>query len=215
MKKIIYFIFLFVTTTGYAVEKLPEYVVINNPKSEHQEVLRAKASPIVFPLSKEDKEMLRVLNAKFDAEENCAGLAAPQIGFSKRAIIFAVPEDPELKKWRRDLTQTMPKTLWINPSYKPLTQEKTTDYEACFSVENVVGPVERYKSIEYTAYTIEGKQIKGTASDFLARVMQHEIDHLDGKLFIDLVPKDKLLSMDDYRKMRTEAMKAAETTDAK
>lgn len=200
---------LLVTTTGYAMENLPEYVVINDPNSIHQEVLRTKASPIAFPLSKEDKAMLQVLNAKFDAEENCAGLAAPQIGFSKRAIIFAVPEDPELKKWRSDLTQSMPKTLWINPSYAPLTEEKTTDYEACFSVKNMAGPVERYKSIEYTAYTIDGKQIKGTTSGFLARVMQHEIDHLDGKLFIDLVPKGKLLTLDEYRKMRAEAMQVS------
>lgn len=99
------------------VEKmnLPNYVSIKDP-SEYSDILRKPAEEIKFPLSEEDKEILQILEAKFDAEENCAGLAAPQIGFTKRAIVFAIEATEELKRWRPDLTEGMPKSVWINPS---------------------------------------------------------------------------------------------------
>jgi peptide deformylase len=52
----------------------------------------------------------------------------------------------------------MPKTLWINPSYKPIGTEMHEDYEGCFSVKDVIGPVKRYKKINYRAFDQEGKK---------------------------------------------------------
>jgi peptide deformylase len=176
---------------------LPPYVVVNNPKEENVAVLRNPAQPLTFPLSDEDQEIIRILEAKFDQEEDCAGLAAPQIGFGKQIIVFAAPDDPKLKKWRPDLAQTMGKTVWINPSYEPIGTEKHTDYEACFSVADLAGPVPRYKAVRYKAYTPEGTLVEGTAEGFLARAIQHEVDHLNGTCFIDYVPKEELMTIDE------------------
>ncbi|RYE05811.1 MAG: hypothetical protein EOP33_00930 [Rickettsiaceae bacterium] len=58
--------------------------------------------------------------------------------------------------------------------------------------------VERFTEIKYEAYDVDGMLITGVAKGFLARVIQHEIDHLDGKLFIDFVAKDKFFSTEEY-----------------
>ncbi len=189
---------------------LPAYVVLNIPKNIKPTVLRTPAQPLTFPLSVEDQEVIQILSAKFDAEENCAGLAAPQIGFGKQVIIFAAPEDPQLKKWRPDFDQTMPKTIWINPTYAPVGDERHTDYEACFSVDDLAGPVARFKTIRYSAYTPEGLRVEGVARGFLARIIQHEVDHIKGQCFVDHVSEKELLPLEEYRKKRQKAMKSQE-----
>lgn len=190
------------------MKDLPDYVVINNPKSSDTAVLRKPAQPFTFPLSEEDKELVQILIDKFDQEENCAGLAAPQIGISKRVIVFEVKDEEDLKKWRPDLNQTMPKTVWLNPSYEPVGEEKTADYEGCFSVDDLAGPVARYTTVRYMAFTPQGKKVEGTAHGFLARVIQHEVDHINGRCFVDLVPESELFSIEEYRKKRQNAMKS-------
>ena len=114
-------------------------------------------------------------------------MAAPQLGFHKRVLILEAEADEEVKKHRPDFSDTLPKSIWVNPSYKPLTEDKTEDWEACFSVENLVGRVKRFTEISYDAWTPEGEKVEGTANGFLARLIQHEIDHLDGILFTDRV----------------------------
>jgi peptide deformylase len=211
MNRTLYLTGLFLTSLflkGCAhMTDLPSYVVLNDPNA-NTDVLRTPAAPLIFPLSAEDKEVVRILTAKFDGEENCAGLAAPQIGFGKQVIIFSVPDDPQLKKWRPDLIQTMPKTVWVNPTYEGVGEEKHTDYEGCFSVNDLAGPVARFKTIRYSAYTPEGTFVDGTAQGFLARLIQHEVDHLKGRCFIDYVPKDELLSIEEYRARRKNAMES-------
>jgi len=187
---------------------LPEYVTLNvqTLNSSQDKTIRIKAKELNFPLSEEDKESIRILEKKYDQEENCAGLAAPQIGISKNIIIFAVPGDEELKKWRPDITDSMPKTIWINPSCMPIGDEKHEAYEGCFSVENATGPVLRYKKIHYQAYDQNGNKIQGTAEGFLARVIQHEIDHLNGRVFLDYVTPDKIMSKEEYLEMCKKAI---------
>ena len=183
---------------------LPDYVVINDETIDKptRDKLRVVSEQIQFPLSTEDKLIIDTLNAKFDSEKYMAGLAAPQIGFNKQAIIFAAPDDPVLKKWRSDLVQTMDKTIWINPDYEPVGDETSVDYESCFSVADVVAPVSRATTIKYSAYDVDGNKIEGQATGFLARLLQHEIDHLKGVLFIDLVDENSLESIENYRARR-------------
>jgi peptide deformylase len=187
---------------------LPAYVVLNDPQENRVDVLRQPAESLAFPLSEEDREIVQILTDKFDQEDNCAGLAAPQIGFAKQVIIFEVPDDPKLKKWRPDLTQTMSKTIWINPTYEPIGDEKHSDYEACFSIKDVAGPVDRFKAIRYSAYTPEGEPVEGRAEGFLARLLQHEIDHVRGRCFIDYVADGGLLPIEEYRKRRQKEMES-------
>ena len=185
---------------------LPAYQFLDMKHPEKHPVLRKKGKKLKFPLSAADKRDVEIISKKFDAETNMAGLAAHQIGIAKQIIVFAAPEDPTLKKWRPDFTQTMPKTIWINPSYEGIGTKKTEDYEACFSVDDMAGQVERFKEIRYKAFDLNGKLIEGKAEGFLARIIQHEVDHVHGKVYVDLVPKDKLLKVSEYREQRRKAL---------
>lgn len=189
------------------ITSLPDYIVFNQEQGECPPVLRTPTTNLVFPLQESDLKDIKILEAKFDQEKNMAGLAAPQLGISKSVIIFSVPDDPDLRKFRQDLTQFVPKTIWINPTYEPVGTDMSEDWEACFSIANGAGPVKRYKKIRYKAFTVDGKIVEGEAEGFLARVLQHEIDHLKGRLYIDLVPEGKFMSLEAYRKMREEAMR--------
>lgn len=185
---------------------LPPYVTVSMEDSKGPEVLRRVAEPLSFPLEAQDLQDIQTLETKFDGEGNCSGLAAPQIGISKQVIIFAAPENPDLKKFRADFTQSMDKTIWINPTYCGIGTEMHADYEACFSVENSAGLVKRYSKIKYEAIIPSGEKVEGEAEGFLARIIQHEIDHLKGILFTDIAEKGTIMSVDEYRQMRADAM---------
>lgn len=192
-------------------EQLPDYVVSNDETQPEslRAVLRQVAEPIGFPMTEEELHALQTLEEKYDSEENMAGLAAPQIGISKQIIIFALSDDPELKKWRSNITDTMPKTIWLNPSYEPVGDETDIDYEACFSVQGVAGPVERYTTISYQAMLPNGEKVSGVVNGFLARIIQHETEHLQGKLFTDKIAPEDLMDIEEYRKIRKSSMKVS------
>src|SRR5215467_4194606 len=179
MKRYLIFVCLLsISLRGIAME-LPDYQAVDFNTQHFPKVLRTMAKKLTFPLTHQDIEDINTLEKKFDQEENCAGLAAPQIGISKQIIVFSA-DYLELKKWRPDFTQTMPKTIWINASYEPVGKETHEDYEACFSVLDRTGTVKRYKKIRYSAYNPKGELQQGTAEGFLARIIQHEIDHTHG-----------------------------------
>lgn len=187
--------------------ELPAYVDISDPDLTKRQVLRTPADAFSFPLSSEDHRILQILEAKFDEgdeDEKMIGLAAPQIGFSKRAIIIRLTATEEMKRWRPDLTDSILKTIWLNPTYEPIGTETCIDYEACLSVNDRAGEVERFVNIYYTAYLPNGDRVEGKANGFLARLIQHEIDHLNGKLFLDYVNDGDLLTIDEYRTKRAE-----------
>lgn len=192
------------------MENLPPYVVVNNPEDKKAGILRIPAQRVNFPLSQEDKHDIETLIAKYDSEERSGlGLAAPQIGISKQIAFVNVPDDPKIKKWRPNLTDTVERMVLINPEYEPLGDEKDIAYEACYSVGKVTGPVPRYTAVRYVAYDSDGNLFEGTAHGFLARVLQHEIDHLKGILCIDYVNEEDLISIEDYIKMRQKAIESA------
>jgi len=152
--------------------------------SPRADVLRAKASPLSFPLSKEDKRDIETLKAKFFATENCAGLTAPQIGIGKQILIYEV--DEVVKEWRDDVHEIVAPRVLINPSYKVLDNDKTIDWEACFSVKSPYGEVPRFTAISFEGFDEQGNHVSGKATGFHARVLQHEIGHLYQELFFDL-----------------------------
>ena len=99
----------------------------------------------------------------------------------------------------------MLKTIWINPKFTGIDEAGYhEDYEGCFSVEGVAGLVKRYKKIKYEAYAADGTPVTGTVEGFLARLIQHEIDHLDGVLFTDIATK--IIPIAEYRQMRDAAV---------
>jgi peptide deformylase len=110
---------------------------------------------------------------------NGAGLAAPQIGVDLQLVIFGTdapnPRYPD--------APPVPRTILINPVITPLSQEEEEGWEGCLSVPGLRGVVPRWKSIRYAGFDPEGNPIDRTADGFHARVVQHEVDHLLGKLY--------------------------------
>lgn len=113
--------------------------------------------------------------------EISAALAAVQIDCLERVVIIRSDFDD---KATRDFTPL------LNPEIVKYEGELISDYEGCLSVNNVYGLVERYSKIRVKALDLEGKEVRFKAEGFLARVIQHEIDHTNGIVFIDHI-KDK------------------------
>ena len=106
---------------------------------------------------------------------NGIGLAAPQVHLSKRIIIFINPDIEEKEK--------IEVTPLINPTFKPLNDEKEDDWEGCLSIPGMQGLVRRYKKITYSGFDLDGREISRQVEGLHARVIQHEIDHLNGILY--------------------------------
>jgi peptide deformylase len=106
------------------------------------------------------------------------GLAAPQIGINLRIVIFGVESNP-----RYPDAESVPQTVLINPVISPLSQTKEDGWEGCLSVPGMRGLVPRFTLLRYQGRDESGALIDRTASDFHARVVQHECDHLDGILY--------------------------------
>jgi len=108
-----------------------------------------------------------------------AGLAAPQIGVNLQLVIFGStavnPRYPD--------RPAVPPTVLINPVIQPLGQEEEEDREGCLSVPGLRGVVPRFARIRYTGFNEKGRPIDRTVEGFHARVVQHECDHLIGKLY--------------------------------
>jgi peptide deformylase len=107
-----------------------------------------------------------------------AGLAAPQIGVGLRVVIFGIEHNP-----RYPDAEPVPFTVLVNPVLTPLGREIEEGWEGCLSVPGMRGWVPRFKRLEYQGYDPYGAFIKRSVTDFHARVVQHECDHLDGILY--------------------------------
>jgi len=106
------------------------------------------------------------------------GLAAPQIGVGLQVVIFGFE-----KSERYPDAPPVPQTILINPVITPLTDEEELGWEGCLSVPGMRGEVPRFKQIRYQGIDETGREIDRSVDDFHARVVQHECDHLIGKLY--------------------------------
>ncbi|HEU4485709.1 MAG TPA: peptide deformylase [Povalibacter sp.] len=109
---------------------------------------------------------------------NGAGLAAPQIGVSLQVVIFGVGKNP-----RYPQAEEVPYTVLINPVLEAVDDVMEDGWEGCLSVPGMRGLVPRYKRLHYRGVDPQGQPIDRTVSDFHARVVQHEVDHLNGILY--------------------------------
>ena len=126
-----------------------------------------------------------------------AGIAAPQIAYAYRILLIGVPTP------RYPDVGTVPRTLLINPEITEKSEETSGYWEACLSVPNLRGYVKRAVHIVYRGYDVSGKLIERQASGFHARVLQHEMDHLDGVLFPSRVKDARLLALEDEAGFQT------------
>jgi peptide deformylase len=107
-----------------------------------------------------------------------AGLAAPQIGIPLRVVIFEVRSNP-----RYPDAEDVPYTALVNPVLEALGDELEDGWEGCLSVPGMRGLVPRHRRLRYRGFDPEGHEIDRVVSGFHARVVQHEVDHLDGVLY--------------------------------
>lgn len=107
-----------------------------------------------------------------------AGLAAPQIGVDLAVVIFGFG-----RSQRYPDAPPVPETVLINPVITPLSDEEEAGWEGCLSVPGLRGVVPRFARIRYTGFDQYGRRIEREAEGFHARVVQHECDHLFGKLY--------------------------------
>ncbi|MFH0806140.1 MAG: peptide deformylase [Candidatus Brennerbacteria bacterium] len=147
---------------------------IKNKKEE--KVLRRKLP--MLTLTREELRGLRTLAKEMRVimkESNGVGLSANQIGIEKRFFVAQVPD-----------VEGRPKFYAIvNPELVKKGEETAVMEEGCLSIPELYGLVERAARVMLTGFDLRGKKVKISAWGFLARVFQHEVDHLDGKVFTD------------------------------
>jgi peptide deformylase len=153
-------------------------------------VLRRKAKPI----TKFDKELQTLIDDMIETMRDApgVGLAAPQVGVSERLAVieYAEDEDDEDEGEGAEKT-TKPKQLLviINPEIVKASEEKVNGIEGCLSIPGLLGEVERYEALQVKALNRYGKPVKLKVEGWMARIFQHEIDHLNGVLFTDLATR--------------------------
>jgi peptide deformylase len=140
-------------------------------------LLRQVAAPVTAFGSAELRELIADMDETMRALAG-AGIAAPQIGVSLRVVIFEVRENP-----RYPHVAPVPYTALVNPVLTPDGESQEEGWEGCLSVPGMRGLVPRYRRLRYRGFTPEGTAIDRTVEGFHARVVQHEVDHLDGILY--------------------------------
>jgi len=127
-------------------------------------------APELQTLIEDMQDTMRALNG--------AGLAAPQLGVDLQVVIFGLESNP-----RYPDAEPVPQTVLINPELTPVGEEMEEGWEGCLSVPGMRGLVPRYKRLHYRGVDQYGQPVDRTVSDFHARVVQHEFDHLMGILY--------------------------------
>ncbi len=161
--------------------------IVRIEQPEYRPILKTKAKPVEFPLTVETKQLIRSMKNKLE-ELGGVGLAAPQVNHALQIVVIYIPEEASLL---RDNVTTYPMHVLINPSYKVIANEGVySDFEACYSVSEKAGKVPRYNQIKLTYLDEKGEFNEQIEKGFYARVVQHEIDHLNGILIIDRLTPD-------------------------
>ncbi len=144
-------------------------------------VLRQRAQPIPEKEIK-NPEVQRLIRDMVETMRKYegVGLAAPQVHESLQLIVIESIENPD-----KPAKKPAPLAILINPAVTILSEKVVEDWEGCLSVPDMRGLVPRHMEIKVQAYDPAGKQFSFKAKDFLARVIQHEYDHLMGEVYLD------------------------------
>jgi peptide deformylase len=148
---------------------------------EETHILRTPCSETPVPFNTATTKAVRALREAFLEREDAAGLAAPQIGISRRIIAFRFrnfdDKNPAARKEDHEIL--------VNPRITQKRGEPVVAEEGCLSCPEIRVEISRYPEIKVRAYDPEGRKVSKRYLDFAARVVQHEMDHLDGKLIVD------------------------------
>jgi len=143
-------------------------------------VLR-RAAEAVTPEALQTDELLRLIDDMVETmhEYEGVGVAAPQLHLGLRLAVIEIPDTDE----RSD--DGVPLTVLVNPEVEPLGDEIDLGWEGCLSIPDLRGLVPRFVRVRLKALDRRGQPYETEASDFFARVIQHECDHLDGNVYLD------------------------------
>jgi peptide deformylase len=158
-------------------------------------ILRETAQPVDFPLTPAVQQLIDDLiwTAR---DSNGVGIAAPQVAESLRLMIVASRPTP-----RYPHAPTMEPTALLNPQIVDRSTTEARDWEGCLSVPGVRGLVQRATWIEVEYWDCAGNLQRVRLEGFVARIFQHEYDHLEGILFVDRVDPADLISEEAYQRI--------------
>lgn len=161
--------------------------IVTIEEAAHVHVLREPAQLVSFPLSSADLQLIAAMKEKL-YQLGGVGLAAPQVNHPKQIIAIYIPEEAALL---RNNVNPYSMHIMINPSYQGIEQEGTAhDFEGCYSVSSKAGKVPRYNQITLQYQDEHGQACSSVERGFYARVLQHEIDHINGTLITDRLTPD-------------------------
>jgi len=158
-------------------------------RTETDPVLRRKAKPVAAVTG----EIRRLIGDMVETMRAApgVGLAATQIGVGQRVITVEYAEEPEGERPEGESPPPPTPVLYtlINPEITRRSREKIAGIEGCLSVPGFAGEVERHVEVVVKAFNAQGAPVRIKAKGWLARIFQHEIDHLDGILYVDRATK--------------------------
>jgi peptide deformylase len=151
--------------------------MIRNIVRMGEPVLLAQAEPVEHFATGELRDLV---DDMFQTMEGAGGvgLAAPQVAVGKRVIVFGFDRNA-----RYPDAPAVPRTALFNPVIEALSEELEDGWEGCLSIPGLRAVIPRFKRIRYTGWNVEGQRVEQIAEGFHARVVQHEVDHLDGILY--------------------------------
>ena len=159
--------------------------------TEPNKILRQVSKPVECVGKEEQMLMNDMLETMYDA--NGIGLAAPQVNIHQRIIVMDLREDEKSNP-----------QIFINPRIIKFSSEKNINEEGCLSIPEFYAEVERPSKIEVEWFDSKGKKLKKEMTGLLSICMQHEIDHLNGVLFIDHISKlKKKMVLQKFKKLKT------------
>jgi len=148
-------------------------------------VLRLQAQMVTEPGSGETQQIIETLQDTLATTQG-VGIAAPQISVSKRIIIIASRPTP-----RYPSAPLMEPTVMINPVFQKLSDIREKDWEGCLSVPGIRALVPRYTEILISYINQQNDLVEARLDGFVARVFQHEFDHLEGTVYLDRVEDNR------------------------
>lgn len=161
-------------------------------------VLRRKAVVVKNPIGKNIQKLIDDLILTVKAVDG-VGISAPQVYKNKRIFILASHPNPRYPR-----APKMAPVAVINPKILAHSGKRLKDWEGCLSIPGIRAQVPRWLSVEVEFTTRQGKRIKRCFKDFVARIFQHECDHLNGIVFIDRVETTKdIITEKEYQKIIT------------
>jgi len=157
---------------------------MNHPRAIAQlgaDVLRRRAEPVADVAASDIQTLIAAMRTSLAATEG-VGLAAPQIGASRRIIIVASRPTKRYPK-----APFMEATIMVNPAFEPCSEEIEKDWEGCLSIPAIRALVPRYRDIAISYTDPFGQTVSLRLEGFVARVFQHEYDHLEGLVYLDRI----------------------------